>query len=74
MINRKEKGYWKKILEILFESSFTTSSARLSKFDGRSVVLFQTKDFGGNISLRDHGSEIFHKSNWAPWFYAIKSH
>ena len=36
-------------LEILPVSSFITSSARFSKFDGQSVILFQIKVFGKNI-------------------------
>ena len=30
-------------------SSFSTSSAKFSKFDGGGVTLFQVKDFGWNI-------------------------
>ena len=36
---KRNKGEF--FFEILFVSSFTTSSARFSKFDGRSVILFQ---------------------------------
>ena len=36
-------------LEILFVRLFTTSSVRFSKFDSRSVILFQINVFGGNI-------------------------
>ena len=36
-------------LKILFVSSFTTSYSRLSEFDSRNVILFQTKAFGRNI-------------------------
>ena len=37
------------VLEILFISSFTTSSVRSTKFDAGNVVLFQIKVFGRNI-------------------------
>ena len=37
------------IFEIIFVSSFTTSSAGFSKFDSQSVILFQIKVFGRNI-------------------------
>ena len=36
-------------LEILFVSSFTTSSARFSEFDSWNVILFQINVFGKNI-------------------------
>ena len=36
-------------LELLFVSSFTTSSARFSEFDSGNVILFQDKVFGRNI-------------------------
>ena len=36
-------------MEILFVSSFTTSSARFSEFDSRNVILFQIKVFGRYI-------------------------
>ena len=51
-------------LEILFVVSFTTSSARFSKFDRQNVILFEIKVFGRNI--RDYASEIFRKSNCTP--------
>ena len=44
-----KKGILVIFLEILFVSSFTTSSARFSKFDRRNVMLFQIKAFGRNI-------------------------
>ena len=53
LFNKQRKIGWKKEywynLEILFVSSFTTSSARFSVFDIQNVALFQTKVFGRNI-------------------------
>ena len=48
-MNWMEKRILVIFLEILFVSSFTTSSARFSKFDIRNVILFQIKFFGRNI-------------------------
>ena len=39
----------KKKREILFVSSFTTSSAEFSEFDSRNMILLQIKVFGRNI-------------------------
>ena len=38
-------------LEILFISSFSTSSARFSGFDTENMILFQIKVFGRNIKV-----------------------
>ena len=61
--NRIEKGIQVIFLVILFVSSFTTNSAKFSKFDSRNVILFK------KILIL-----LFHKSKCAPQFYVIKSH
>ena len=47
--SERKRNIEKKIFEIIFVSSFTTSSAGFSKFDSQSVILFQIKVFGRNI-------------------------
>ena len=49
VIDRIGKGRLVIFLEILFVVSFTTSSARFSKFDRQNVILFEIKVFGRNI-------------------------
>ena len=49
VINQMEKGILVNFLDILFVSSFTTNSTRLSNFDIRNMILFQMKVFGRNI-------------------------
>ena len=49
MINRIEKEILVFFLEILFISSFTTSSARFSEFDAGNDILFQIKVLARNI-------------------------
>ena len=50
MINQIEKGTLAIFFfQILFVSSFTTSSASFGKFDIQNVILFQIKVFGRNI-------------------------
>ena len=49
MINWTEKEILINFLEILYISSFFTSSAKFSKFDAGNVILFQIKVFGRNI-------------------------
>ena len=43
------KGILVNFLDILFVSSFTSSSAGFSEFDSWNVILFQIKDFVRNI-------------------------
>ena len=45
-INWIEKGILANFLEILFISSFLTSSAKFNKFDAGNVTLFQIKVLG----------------------------
>ena len=49
MINLIEKGILINFLEMLFVSSFTTSSARLNEFDSWNKILFKIKVFNRNI-------------------------
>ena len=44
-----EKGILVIFFEILFISSFFTSSAKFSEFDAKNVILFQVKVYGRNI-------------------------
>ena len=49
VINWIEKGILVNFFEMLYISSFTTCSARLSEFDSRNVIFFKTKLFRRNI-------------------------
>ena len=50
-------------------SLFFISSASCSKFDARNVFLFQIIVF-----VEAYASKVFHKTNCASSFYAIKNH
>ena len=45
----RKKNIGNFFLQILFISSFSTSSTKFSEFDAGNVILFQVKIFGRNI-------------------------
>ena len=60
-------------MDMLFRSSFITSSEKFSKFDAGNVILFQFKVFGRNIKSETTLARCFIKVTTSPSFTPLKA-